>query len=107
VIARRPAWTEIVPLLLAAAIPLAVIIAAAGVLACLPLLLLTLPLLLGRYPGVELIARLAERTGAPGRRAPSRIARRGFGPAITLPRGGRLIASGLTKRPPPMAASLA
>jgi hypothetical protein len=71
-----------------------------------PLLLLLVALLFGRYPGHEAIVRLSERIAARGRhwgggasrpRAP-RPPRR-FAPA-----GGLLIALSLAQRPPPLPA---
>jgi hypothetical protein len=96
-----------VPLLLAVAIPIAAVGAAAGVLACLPLLVLTLPLLLGRYPAVDRLVRHAARARAKPRRrlpTPSAQPRR---VRSTVPRGGRLIAASLAERAPPAAPSLA
>jgi hypothetical protein len=72
-----------------------------GLLYLAPALVLALPLLLGRYVGedqlVELVGRAAPR---PRRRRVLRLAgpRRG---ARTMQRGGRLVASGMAKRPPP------
>jgi hypothetical protein len=99
----RPSLTEIAPLLIAAAIPVTAIVAAAGLLACLPLLLLVVPLLFGRYPGIEAIVRLAERRARRPARDRLRSAPAWGGIGLTPPRGGRLIATGLAKRPPPAA----
>jgi hypothetical protein len=71
------------------------------VLLALPALLLSLPLLAGRYLGEEQLARLAAGFVSARRRRSAvstmcvRAARR------TLPRGGRLIAASLAVRPPP------
>lgn len=66
-----------------------------------PALLIAIPLFGGRYLGEELIARVVARrtrprarSSAPARPVPS-------APATWLPRGTRLIAFGLAKRPPP------
>lgn len=68
-----------------------------------PALLIAIPLLAGRYVGEELIAKLAARAARrprpPHATAPS-------APAVAqvfLPRGARLIAHSLAKRPPPVA----
>jgi hypothetical protein len=67
-----------------------------------PALLLILPLLAGRYLGVELIVEFARRTRR-SRPRPARGAARPQAPRSWVPRGTRLIASGLAKRPPPAA----
>lgn len=66
-----------------------------------PALLIMIPLLGGHYVGEELIANLVARRARPRTRAaaPSRMAPRV--PTTWLPRGTRLIAFGLAKRPPP------
>jgi hypothetical protein len=67
-----------------------------------PLLLVALPLLMGRYVGEDLISRRARAVRA-RRQAPPRLSM----PAVALralrsmPRGGRLIADSLAVRPPP------
>jgi hypothetical protein len=75
--------------------------AQSGLLYLAPALVLALPLLLGRYVGE---GRLADLVG----RAPARKRRRRallvVGPrrcARAMQRGGRLVASGMAKRPPP------
>jgi hypothetical protein len=74
--------------------------------AAVPLLLLLVSLLLGRYPGCEAAMRLADRIASRTRarptvgrnwRRPPRLGRR-------APHGGLLIAFGLAQRPPPLAA---
>jgi len=71
----------------------------------LPLLGLLLTLLLGRYPGCEAIVRLSERIAA---QRPARGVDRRPGlpkpPRSFAPAGGLLIALGLARRPPPVAA---
>jgi hypothetical protein len=66
-----------------------------------PALLIAIPLFGGRYLGEEMIARFVAR-GARSRPRPA-ATRRGAPPvpATWLPRGTRLIAFGLAKRPPP------
>lgn len=66
-----------------------------------PTLLILIPLLSGHYVGEELIAKLVARTAAPPR--PTRAAAQAPGPAPLTwsPRGTRLIAFSLAKRPPP------
>jgi hypothetical protein len=66
-----------------------------------PALLIAIPLLGGRYLGEEMIARFVARRARPRPRsaAPRRTAPPA--PATWLPRGTRLIAFGLAKRPPP------
>lgn len=72
----------------------------------LPLLGLLLTLLLGHYPGCEVIVRLSERI-AEGRRTTRDALRRPAlpkPPRAFAPAGGLLIALGLAQRPPPLAA---
>lgn len=66
-----------------------------------PALLIAIPLLAGRYVGEELIATLVAR--AARRPRPARAIAPPAPPAspVPLPRGARLIASSLAKRPPP------
>jgi hypothetical protein len=74
-----------------------------GLLYLAPALVLALPLILGRYVGEEQLVGLAGRARTRPRRRVSRIA----GPrsyARVMQRGGRLVASGMAKRPPPAAA---
>ncbi len=73
------------------------------VLAALPLLLLVVSLLFGRYPGLETAMRLAERIAT---RARSRIAtvlnaRRPRPPAAHAAHGGQLLAFSIAGRAPP------
>ena len=70
-----------------------------------PALALALPLALGRYVGEEQLAGLAARVPSRPRRRAAPVA----GPrscARVMQRGGRLVASGMAKRPPPAAAPL-
>jgi hypothetical protein len=75
-----------------------------GLLYLAPALVLALPLLLGRYVGEDQLVELVGRAPAhPHRRRVMRSA----GPrrcARAMLRGGRLVASGMAKRPPPPAA---
>ncbi len=74
------------------------------VLLALPPVLCLVPLLLGRYPGEERLARLASTVAARRRRprAPCLPAAGTVRPtSVLLPRGGRLIAASLAVRPPP------
>jgi hypothetical protein len=67
-----------------------------------PALLILLPLLGGRYPGDEALARVARRRARPSRRPPPAVPplrRRRVG--ALLPRGGRLVAASLAGRGPP------
>jgi hypothetical protein len=72
-----------------------------------PLFLLAVPLLAGRYVGEDRLERMRSSIYAPRRRQPRaatppachRLA------ATALPRGGRLIAHSLAKRPPPALAA--
>jgi hypothetical protein len=77
-----------------------------GLLYLAPVLVLALPLVLGRYVGEEQLAGLASRARTrPRRRRVSPVT----GPrssARVMQRGGRLVASGMAKRPPPAAAPL-
>jgi hypothetical protein len=77
-----------------------------GALLAAPLLTLLAPLLVGRYLGEDHIERLAA-ARAP-RRRPA-VTRRLVAPAlraprVLLPRGGRLLATSLAVRPPPLLA---
>jgi hypothetical protein len=67
-----------------------------------PALLILLPLLSGRYPGDEALARIAARRSRPARRRPQRAQPpRRRRTAALLPRGGRLVAFALAGRGPP------
>lgn len=67
-----------------------------------PLLVLLVPLLAGRFPGEQVISRLASGRRSPSRRLPLALpAPRRHAPAFA--RGGLLIARGLAVRPPPVA----
>ncbi|HYG97323.1 MAG TPA: hypothetical protein VD741_09490 [Solirubrobacterales bacterium] len=66
-----------------------------------PALLIVIPLFGGRYVGEELIARLVARRVRPRVRAAARRRNVPRLPGTWLPRGARLIAFGLAKRPPP------
>ncbi len=75
----------------------------AALLYLLPVLLILLPLLCGRYPGERLLRAVAARPRrAP---APARAPRRRFSLSVPLPRGGALLASALAGRAPPTAAA--
>jgi hypothetical protein len=67
-----------------------------------PALLILLPLLGGRYPGDDALARIAARRSRPARRPPPQAPplRRRRTDAL-LPRGGRLVAFALAGRGPP------
>ena len=81
---------------------------AAGALAALPVLLAFLPLAAGRYLGSETLDRIIDRRGTGARRQPAASITPPRSPlAASLPRGGRLIASSLAKRPPPRAIATA
>jgi hypothetical protein len=71
-----------------------------------PLLLLLVALLLGRYPGCDAIVGLSERLAARAgsRPATARPQRRPQAPRSSAPGGGLLIALSLAQRPPPLAA---
>ena len=74
--------------------------------AAIPLLVLLVSLLLGRYPGCEAALRLSERIASRTRSkdtSPSN-SRRPLPPASHAAHGGQLIAFGLAQRPPPLAA---
>ncbi len=69
-----------------------------------PALLIAVPLIAGRYVGEALIERLAARRARPRRRRPASTVSPARPPArAQLPRGTRLIAFSLAKRPPPVA----
>jgi hypothetical protein len=71
-----------------------------------PLLLLLVALLCGRYPGHGTIVRLSERIAARSRRraAAETRPRAPRPPPSFAPGGGLLIAFGLAQRPPPLPA---
>jgi hypothetical protein len=71
------------------------------VLLAVPVLLLVLPLLAGRYVGEEQLARLAAAFVTPRRRPARTLVPTARRVAHRLPRGGRLIAASLAVRPPP------
>jgi hypothetical protein len=73
--------------------------------AAVPLLLLLVSLLLGRYPGCEAAMRLAERFASRSRHGltTARNSIRPRPPASHAVHGGLLIAFGLAQRPPPVA----
>ena len=73
-----------------------------GLLYLAPALLLSAPLILGRYVGEEQLAGLAKRSPrCPARRASRLPIPRSH--VRLMQRGGRLVASSLAKRPPPRA----
>jgi hypothetical protein len=74
--------------------------------AAVPLLLLLVALLFGRYPGCEAAMRLAERLASRTRSNDTATIswRRPRPPAVRAPHGGLLIALSLAQRPPPLAA---
>lgn len=100
----------LVVLAFAALLVLAVLVHHAGTEALLaaPLLALLAPLLAGRYLGEEHIGRLAAARAAAGhtvaraRRTSASLR----GPGVLVPRGGRLLATSLAVRPPPLLAQL-
>ena len=93
-------------LLVSAWVVLAVVSGAeTGLLYLAPALLLSAPLIVGRYLGEEQLADLAKRSP----RRPARCAARLAVPRShvrLMQRGGRLVASSLAKRPPPPATAL-
>lgn len=66
-----------------------------------PALLIAIPLLGGHYIGEELIVRLAEKARPRIRAASTRVGLPSSLPGSWRPRGSRLIAFSLAKRPPP------
>ena len=73
-----------------------------GLLYLAPALLLCAPLIFGRYVGEEQLAELANRSPrCPVRRASRLLVPRSH--VRLMQRGGRLVASSLAKRPPPLA----
>jgi uncharacterized membrane protein len=76
-----------------------------GLLYLAPAVVLALPLVLGRYVGEQQLVELAARPPARSRRRGVRVeSPRSY--ARVMQRGGRLVASGMAKRPPPAAAPL-
>lgn len=76
-----------------------------GFLCLAPAILLVLPLLAGRYVGIERLSRIA-RARTARRRAVPRANPRSRTWAFVPPRGGLLIASSLAVRPPPAVPAL-
>jgi hypothetical protein len=75
-----------------------------GLLCLAPALVLALPLILGRYPGEDKLAELAGPSRTPTARGPARVAMpRSY--VRVMQRGGRLVASAMAKRPPPLLAA--
>lgn len=66
-----------------------------------PALLIAIPLFGGRYLGEELIVKLAARRERPRRRNTAGLRSRPAAPESWRPRGTRLLAFSLAKRPPP------
>ncbi|HUR87090.1 MAG TPA: hypothetical protein VMY78_17300 [Solirubrobacteraceae bacterium] len=71
-----------------------------------PVLVFALPLLAGRFVGEEQLARLAAAFSCARRRPAVSIASSARRAPRALPRGGRLIATALAVRPPPVTARL-
>jgi hypothetical protein len=69
-----------------------------------PALVLALPLLAGRYVGERAVCRLCTARTAPRRCASAAVPVAARRPAVLLPRGGRLLASAIATRPPPLGA---
>jgi hypothetical protein len=72
-----------------------------------PALLILLPLVSGRYPGDEALVRVASRRSRPARRPPQTQPLRRRRTGALLPRGGRLVASSLAGRGPPLLLAVA
>lgn len=68
-----------------------------------PALLIAIPLLGGHFFGEELIVKLASRRTRPRSRTAAAAPALPPAPSVWLPRGARLIAASLAKRPPPTA----
>lgn len=93
---------DYLPLLVAAAFIAVPIAQAAGILAALPLLLLALPLSLGRYPGERILSRARDRRRPSRRRTRLAVPEPAFAdaPSVLTPR--LLIAASLAGRAPPL-----
>ena len=76
----------------------------AGLLLLSPALVLLIPLLAGRYLGEEQLERLAARRAAARRPRPVSVTAPRRRPHASLVRGGRLVASALAVRGPPLTA---
>jgi len=72
--------------------------------ALLPLLALLASLFMGHYPGHDAIVRLSERLASRRRQRSARSAPRPRLSRAAAASGGLLIALGIAKRPPPLAA---
>jgi hypothetical protein len=97
---------DLPPLLIAALCGVIPVIHEAGLLAALPLLLLVLPLLAGRYPGERTLERLRKVAARP-RRPRSASARKPIAPRRrSLLRTRLLIAASLAERAPPPPAAI-
>ena len=83
-----------------AAVLVVAVLGAGELLHLMPLLVILLPLLGGRYVGEERLVLLREAASRPARRRrPARLVLPRA--PLALPRGGRLIATSLAVRPPP------
>jgi hypothetical protein len=103
-----PVPRDLRPLLAVAALGVVVALAESvaglhsGLLLLSPALVLLLPLLAGRYLGEERLERLVARRAAPRRRRPVSAAPPRRRPRAVVARGGRLLASALAERGPPL-----
>jgi hypothetical protein len=93
---RKVVLRDTAPLALAALLPLILVVHEGGLLAAIPLLVLVIPLLLGRFPGEKVLERLAAQQN---RARPSR--------PLDLPRPPRPIVTGLLRTRLLIAASFA
>ena len=73
-----------------------------GLLYLAPALVLLWPLLSGRYVGEDAVTRLSTARTAPRRPSGAAVPVAARRPAVLLPRGGRLLASAIATRPPPL-----
>jgi hypothetical protein len=67
-----------------------------------PALLIVVPLIAGRYPGEELIAKLVAKRSRRPRRPVAALAPVSRAAAVWSPRGARLLAFARAERPPPL-----
>ena len=100
---RTGSWRDLAPLLIAALCAVVPVAHAGGLLAALPLLLLVIPLVAGRYPGERVLARVRERARRRPRPARAIAAKPARPRRAALLRTRLLVAASLAGRAPPLA----
>ncbi len=94
-------WGDFPPLLIAALCAVVPVAHVGGLLAALPLLLLVIPLVVGRYPGEGVLASVRERRRRP-RPLRALVAKPSAPRVADLLRNRLLVAASLAERAPPL-----